>query len=323
MAVFSNQIGYAEESTYGTRVAPSRFLDFTQEALKRVNDKRESGGIRAGTIFRRSDSLAVVHRGGNGTVDHEFGYVGFGLLLKHMLRAAPTISQPDASGSPTVYEHVYVPGSTAMSLTAQVGKVSAAGVEPFDFLGCVVESWKLTQDQAAYLLLEASLDARTVETTDTLASASYDTERRLFHDENLAVTVNSVAVEPRTMALEQSNGLKTDRYALNQGAGKKEPINADFAGMVGKLEGEFDDMSGQDLIASGALVPVTFFWTGEAIDGSYNFALEVTLAACQFSGDTPETGGPGLLDQTLNFDVYDNGTDPPVSITYRTTDSAV
>ena len=38
---FTNQIGYAPEVTYGTRVAPTRFLDFTKESIKRVQDVRE------------------------------------------------------------------------------------------------------------------------------------------------------------------------------------------------------------------------------------------------------------------------------------------
>lgn len=320
---FTNQIGYAPEVTYGTRVAPTRFLDFTKESIKRVQDVRQSGGIRAGSIFRRSDSTAAIAKGATGPVDHEFGYAGMGMLLKHAMRAAPTISQPDAVTSPTVYEQLFVPGTTAMSLTAQVGKVAGDGVHPFDFLGCVVTGWKLSQDIDSYLLYEHTLDARTVETDQTLATASYPSERRLFHDANLAITVNSVAYQPKSMELEQSNGLKTDRYALNQGAGKKQPINAEFAGMTGKMDGEFDDMAIQTLIEAGTLVPVTFKWTGDIIEDTYHFALEVTLAACQFNGETPETSGPGLLDQSVSFDVYDNGVDAPVSIVYRTTDSAV
>lgn len=320
---FTNQIGYAQETTYGTRVAPTRFLDFTGETVKRSDDQRQSGAIRAGTIFRRSDSTAVVAKGAAGSVTHEFGYAGYGLLLKNMMRAAPTISQPDAAGNPTVYEQLFVPGTTAMSLTTQVGKVAGDGVHPFDYVGTVVTAWKLTQEIGAFLALELDVDAQKQDTSQTLATASYSTERRLFHDENLVIQVNSVTVQPRSMEIEQTNGLKTDRYALNGGAGKKAPLNAEFAGMTGKIEGEFDDMSIQTLIAAGTLVPVTFKWTGSTITGIYKFALEITLAACQFVGETPETGGPGLLDQSVNFNVYDNGVAAPVSIVYRTTDSAV
>lgn len=331
MAIFSNQLGYAEEVDYGTRVAPSRFLDFNSESLKRNQERRESGGIRAGSIVRRADAQAVVPKGGNGDIEHELANKGFGLLFKHMLRATPVITSPDSTNAPTVRDMTFILGTEDLSLTTQIGRVLAdgSGVQPFDYLGCVVEEWEIAQELDAYAMLTLTLDAREEDLAQSLAAASYVDPIARFIDGDdsadnlgLAITVAATAFEPRTASISGNNGLKLDRYALRRSSLKKVPLNAEFVGLTGEMEGEFDSMAIYDLFVSGELVPIVYDWKGPEIGTTgFFYGLTITMPSCQFEGETPETSGPGILDQTTPFVIFDDGASEPITVRYRTTDT--
>ena len=48
MSGLLSQVGYGAESTYGTRVVPARFLEFTEEDVSLELEQLDSAGLRAG-----------------------------------------------------------------------------------------------------------------------------------------------------------------------------------------------------------------------------------------------------------------------------------
>ena len=65
------QFGMVAESTYGTYVAPTRFLEIVDESLDLVQENIESAGIRASTRVLRSDRYARNAKGATGTTSFE------------------------------------------------------------------------------------------------------------------------------------------------------------------------------------------------------------------------------------------------------------
>ena len=71
----AGQIGFGEETTWGTRVVPTRFLSFTDESIEKDINRIEGFGIRAsagasaGTVAR-SDRWAA----GTSTVAGSIGF---------------------------------------------------------------------------------------------------------------------------------------------------------------------------------------------------------------------------------------------------------
>ena len=51
------QLGVGVESSWGTRVAASRFLEITSESLKLDIQRVESQGLRAGRRFTHADNV--------------------------------------------------------------------------------------------------------------------------------------------------------------------------------------------------------------------------------------------------------------------------
>jgi len=133
------QIGFAEESSYGVRVAPTRFYPVHEPDLNYEVQRLESEGVVAGADVIGTDQW----NGGPITVGGDVGFELYqdfaGLLFKHMFGSVVT------SGSGP-YTHTFTPGSIDdLSLCIQLGipPVLGAAVIPVEFVGCKVTDWEL------------------------------------------------------------------------------------------------------------------------------------------------------------------------------------
>jgi hypothetical protein len=328
VSLWDNQIGYVDESTYGTRVVPTRFLEFDNEAVVRNQINREGAGLRAGKRVQRVDHQSQANKGAGGKVAHELRHKGFGLLLKHCVGKAAVLSQPSAGPDPTVWDQVFTLGDSAgLSMTAQIGRPETVDrvVKPFDYVGVKVADWTISQDLDAYTMLEMTLDAMDEITSQTLATASYPAFGTIppFNDGGCSVLVNSLAYLPSKLSLTCNNGIKTDRYSLRADTRKREPLAGNaLATLTGTMSGEFEAMTNYAAFVAGTIVPIVLKWEGPIISNAFKYTFQITLANCRIDGETPQTGGLAVPDQNVPFTVLDDGATAPISILYRSTDVA-
>lgn len=326
MGQFDNQIGFSEEVTYGTRVVPTRFLEFTEETLSRDQENRESAGLRVGKRVQRTDRQSQVMKGASGTVSFELANKGFSMLIKHMLHDTPVITTP--GGGTLTRDHTFQLDEENMMLTTQVGRPMADNPQtqkPFDYLGCKVQEWTISQSLDEFAMLELNFDCFDELDTQTLATASYPATQQLFHDGHCKVQVNSTDVFYTDLSLSGNSALMTDRRFLRQNTKKVEPIRGgEMIGIKGELGGEFANLTSYDRYVAGTIVPITFDWSFPTfIEAALSFRILITLSACRFDGETPNTGGPGILPQKAPFTVLDDGTNQPITVVYRTTDTVI
>jgi len=136
------QIGFADEVTAGTPIAPTLFVPLVDEGISHERERLESEGIIAG---RRTLDVAMWN-GGNATISGSIGLELYNRsltkLFKHMFGAVTTTG----SGP---YTHTFVPGNLDDdSLTVQVGRPGVGGVvHPFTYAGCKVTAWELACSQ--------------------------------------------------------------------------------------------------------------------------------------------------------------------------------
>src|SRR5687767_8577828 len=128
------QIGYGAEATWGTRVAPTKFVPLVDESLEEDRERLESEGIIAGMSVLGSSQW----NGGNVTVSgdiaHELYTEGLDLLLQHMFGGVAVLT----GTGPYVRTYKPTPGGIdGKGLTIQVGRPGVGGVvHPFDYVGC-------------------------------------------------------------------------------------------------------------------------------------------------------------------------------------------
>lgn len=318
----AGQFGMAVESTYGTAVSPTRFLEFNTESLKPDIARLESKGIGTGRYLRSGRHKEYV-RGAGGSVEFDVMTKGFGLPLK-MALGSNTVTQV-ASGAE--YKHLIVPDSAALTglfFTSQVGRPDVGGtVRPYTYEGCKVVSWELKFDVDNWVKLTLELDAETEQNSTSLASASYATGAEPFSFNEGGITIGGATVYAKRGSIKGSNGLRTDRRFV--GNVKKEPIaNAEWV-VSGELEFEFEGLTRHAAQIAGTEfddLVVTFTSPTLTGEGEGAFKLVTSVAAAFWQGGDANVTGPDVLPETLQFKAVNNGSDPVVQLEYHTTDTA-
>ncbi len=88
---------------------------------------------------------------------------------------------------------------------------------------------------------------------------------------------------------------------------------------------EFEDMAQVNRFltgAPGAEVPVAATLTGSQIESGQNYEFGVSMPKVRFDGGMVTVQGPDIVTVTAPFVALDDGSAQPVTVTYKTTDTA-
>jgi len=214
------------------------------------------------------------------------------------------------------------------SFTTEVGVPEYDGqMTSKKLTGCKIASFDLSVGAGDIAKGKFSIDAAGLTQTEaSVATPSFSSSTNLFHFAQGAITdnVSTTYANIKDFDINVDNVLKTDRYNIGSAGAKQEQIINGFRNITGKITAEFIDtvLLAKFLADTTAGLKLTF--TGAAIGTGSEFeTLEIKLPAVKFDGDTPAVSGPGVIDVTFNFTAYDDGTNAPLTITYKTTDSAL
>lgn len=317
-------ITLAKETVYGTPVVTGdRVFEGKSDSWKRQHQVLDSVGMRPNMQAKRSDRRTIINMGGGADLEFDVMNKGFGLVLQSFLG---TVSGPVLVGPVLAFESTH---QTALddpddSWTVQTRRVSMDGTfRHFTHHGSVVTGWSLTQGLDGHLVAKASYDCEDIETASAAATYAEVASMTPFNWTNMIATLNSVASDVTEFSLGGELGLKTDRRFLRGTHLKKRPKRATVPSFSGKVSMEYEDNTQYDDFVAGAIIPIVATWTGALIEAGHNYELEITLAACQYTGDSPQANIDGVPTVELPFDVLHDGTNPAVSITYKSTDTVL
>lgn len=307
---YRSQLGVAEEVTYGTLVTPDRFFEFVSEGIKTTRNRIESNGLRNREFQSRFKPGSISPEG---PINMELATKGFGLWFKHALGAVAT-SQPDATGNPTVYDHLFTAGDLDdRSLTVQLGRDEF----PFAYTGAKVNSLEIGCQVDQLATVNVGIVARDEDTATVKATPSYPTTDLVSFVEG-TLTLEGSEVPVKSCNWQLANALATDRFAL--GADKRrEPERNGFRNLTGSFDADFDTAL-YNRYVSGAIGELKLLFVGAAISGAFNFETEI-VSQVRFDGETPSVGGPEEIRQNITFKGMPvTGDADALSIRYRTTD---
>jgi hypothetical protein len=317
-AIGSNTcLATAEEVTYGTPVAMTRWYEFLTENLERRNNIITSNGIRCGggRNLRRGSRRVISSHDGGGTITMEVATTGFGRWFKHLLGGTPTVS----AGPP--YTHVYTLGDLSgksMCIQKVLRDAASTEIEAFNFHGCKLLSGEFAISVDQVLQLAVDVDAEDVDVATAGASASY-TNPTLFNFMGGTLNVAGSPVASVTDAsIKVTNNLKTDRYYLGSAGLKAEPIDNDLPMVDGALSAEFISAATfYDRFAADTAATLSLVFT------SGTSSLTIAVPEVRFTGGTPTVGGPDVIVADVPFEGQYDGTNAGITITYVTADAAV
>lgn len=315
------QLGFGIESVWGTGVTATRFYEFLDESVKLDLQKIQGKGLRGGIRTVRSDKRILNKKGAAGDINLEVTGKNFGILFKHM--GLTTVAAPVAAG--TGWKHTFTLGDLAgLGLTMQIGRPDTSGVvRPFTYPGTKITDWELGCDVDGILNLKLSTDSQDETTASpALATASYPAANEILTFVGASVTLAGSPFDVSKFSVKATNGLKTDRYYLRGDVKKKEPIVNAWSDLGGELTADFDSLTQYNLFTAGTLGTLVGKFEGSVFNAGNKYTVQVTLGNIQFDGETPNVSGPDLLGITLPFTALDDGTLPPISLDYITTDAA-
>jgi hypothetical protein len=319
--------GCAQEEAYGTFKEPSRFLEIDSTSLARKTEYIAPRPLR-GRPGIPSARHKQTTRQAEGNVAMEVPTTQFGRILDMLNGDTNT---PEKQGEDAAYKTVFPIGVTppnGKSLTVQINKPAVDGDHAFTYLGAKITSAAFSCDTSGQLKCSLDFLARDVDMSKELKEATYASLIESFDFTQPTVKIGGVEIDAgliiHSFNLALPIPLKAQRYGLGHGATQLEPHGFNDTMLpTWELNAEFSSMELYDFYVEDEPKAVEISFVGETIVGAHKNTITFLAPVGKFVGSDPEVGGPDVLDQAATLEVYDNITNPLVTITTISADSAL
>lgn len=311
-------LGLVKQTAFGTAVTTGfTFLPILEESIAETWEQVENKAIR-GVLGRYPSRQGLKTFGGNVAFEPQPNALG------HVLRAlfgAPTSSQPDGVGNPTVYQHVYklaqsdfAAGCPTPPYTMRVHRDLSQG---FQFLDAVVNSLALAfgTDEK---VLKATMgvlakDQSRVATPDT---PSYESNEAWLWKQAAIKVATTIAGLDGASAY---NDLESAEWSYDNKLKGKALLNA--TDLIARYEREdlpeqkltlkvdpADDTEFNKFVA-GTDQALEIKFTGALISGTYYYELRLRFPKVRYTAYPITMGGPGPVIVTANADAFYSSAD--------------
>ena len=335
------QIGYVQESTYGTAVTVDSFVEFIEEDLTNMQEFAQGTGMRVGQRMDYADRRVLVKQEVGGSFTVEGQTKGLGKLIEAAFGGTGASNQIAATDA---YQQLFTPTATDPldSYTIQKGipLLGGGASQPHTFTGMVCSGFELSAGNAAIPTLKFNWLGKAVVTGTALASASYPASVAELSFIHGAVTVGGTVTVPTTTALASGgtatanirdvnlawdNGLDTDGFNFGA-AGSRSRINAlGKRSLTGSMTVEYDSNTLRDAwLNQTDLAIVLTFKTAVAIEAANFPTLQITIPLVRLEGEIPSTAGGGVVTQSIDFTALDGRVAAhPVYVAIVTAETAI
>ena len=305
-------IGFGPETTWGTAVTPTRYIEFLSEGLKRNQSGVVSNGIqpsRGATAYKRT----TIAPGGD--ISFEMSPEDVPTLIYHALGGAATSS---VTGG---YSHVLKPAiSLPTGLTFEIDR----DVAYFIYEGCKINS--LNMSFAPNEIITGSVGVLAENETGTMGAsgntATYSSAEP-FTGVQASVLVDGAAQGVMAADFTVSNDIYEGKYEL--GGNQRAALIEQKRSVTGKLNIEFDDLTLYDLFVAGTASTLSITLTSDQlITGSTYYSMTISFPKIVYTGETPTMGGPGIILVDCPFTaLYTSAASPEIIITVVNSQSSV
>jgi len=292
---FKKIIALGDQSAFDVE-APNynKFLIFSDESLVQTKTEIKPDEV-AGEAGRDLNIAGRIVVGGDIAVNLR-PESGAWLLMKHAFGAVAT-SQPDPSGAPSVYQHIF----TLQDDVPQDGFSAKIDrdIDVFAYVGLKVQSVALSYVMDGPLTATFTLIGRNELMGRSRPVAVY-TITTPFKDYQGVFMVNSVVQRISSFDLTIANNLREDDF--RSGSQYRAQIErASLRDVTGTFSRRYIDNDLYNLFRSWTGAVLRFTFTGAHIEGGLNYSLVIDIPVAQFSGSTPGTGGPDMAPQDVPF----------------------
>lgn len=320
-----SSFGLAPEVTYGTYVAPTRWLDGIA-ALRKTKQTFQGGGMAAGRLMQPGARRVLITAAGGGTFNCSVMSTRMGNLFNGLMGGSVT---PVQQGGTTAYLQTYPLADTfGRFYTMQAGIPNMAGtVNPYTFLGCQIDSCEFSCEVNGSLSSAWQVSSRQVVESETLAAPSYPASNE-FHFGQATLKLGTFASEALVDAVRKVT-VKIERskhdggpYMGNAGLRSQGILN-NWTKITGTIEADFGTKADfADRFAADSSTSFVWEFTGPLIDTGHFQQFKLTLPQIFFDTDTPVAESPDVVKTSYNFSATFDGTNQP-TLLYKSADTTL
>lgn len=323
-SILDNAVLIDKEVTYGTLTGSwTDAIEAQADTVAITRETIESVGMRGAMQAQRSDRVVTINMGAEGSLQFDVLNKGFGFLLQGMLG---TVSGPTQEAATAAYTTTCQTSSaeTGDFFSVQVQRTDMAGnTQAYTHHGGTITGWNLSHDVGGNLNCTLNFDFEDHDTATGAGTPVYPSAASPFDWSMASFTIDGNNVCSTSFSLDGDLAMKTDRRCMRGSALKKQPVRSGIPTFGGTLDIEYEGQTIFDLYPAGATVPIVGTWTGATIEGAHNYEIVMTMAACLLEGSAPVVSLTDIPMINVPFRVLDNSTDPAISITCKSTDTAL
>lgn len=326
-------VGLAKETTYGTFVAPARWIEVHDAKMQeRRQDPQQGTGLASGRSVDLGTRRVSPWFDGGGTVDMEVLNSGMALLLANIMGSSTTLAQ---IGTTTAYSAAFsygVPDNQNYFSMQVLAPDTGGTIKQQNYEGCKIIKATFTIERGGLLMLSIDVDAQNWQDTSAAGTPSYTENTTSFSAIGMNFSAGTFGSEAaldgvRKFELTIERTLDVKRIYLGDSQ-KAEPITIGVTKISGSMDIDLLPTNKAviwDLFNSQAAVPsIVADFIGGAIGSSGHnneLKLNVTNAFIDSAG-TPELDGPDLVKATIPFTgLIDSANDSPLTATLTTGDT--
>lgn len=313
-------LGFGEESTYGTAVSRTNWLEINSETLVKESHLLESAAIIRRGIVNTKVGAGPIRVAGE--IAFDVAYDGWMKLAKHAFGTVSS-TQPDVTNAPTAYNHKFtVSDSLPTGLTIEVFRDSQEFVtEPnksFLYAGCKVNSFSFSC--SADEIAKASVgiigqdESRVAKSTDSYSTAKL----ALFHHGSMKWNSNESEVSAVHITL-------TNNYGLRPKVGSRfsrEPVPESKMTVTGSFTMEFVSWNEYDDFVNATERQLVIDFTGPLIQGSIYNQIKLTAAVSIIDNVRVMLNAPGRIMLEIDFKAYRTASANELQLDMRNTSSS-
>lgn len=321
------QLGLATEVTPGTFVPPTTFLTMLSESLVLKQDFVKVAGLRPDVLVQQDGLHLQTTRHVEGDIQPVPLTSGLGTLLNLLTGATVT-----GSGAGTAKTYAFPIGNSApdgKALSIQVGVPGTDGVvQAKSVKGAVIQSITFAMAKGGSLTCTATIWGSDLDTTQTLATATYPSGAEAFSFLGSVLQIDDAAVSSvvRSASITFTFPKAEDRYSLNGSGTSAVPVTNGQITITGNYEVEFSGGWAQyNAYKNATRRKLTLNNSGRTdIEAGKKGALNFTIPKIIVEdAATPVVAGPDLIATTATWTAVSDGTAPPATITYVTADATI
>ena len=321
--------GFSPETSWGTYVAPTRFVRARSSSAQKTATRQQGEGIQAGSFGSPLSQYVETVTSGSGQLSLDIQSKGMGVLFQTLMGTSIT---PVQQGTSTAYLQTHVLADPyGKSMSVQVGLPQRGGtITPATLVGAKVTQAALTCAVDGLLQGTFDLDAKSYENTTSLASVSYGTGVNVFHGAQMSVKLGTYGSEAAVSGVKSVNvtiARPHDSSAYYAGATgvKAEPVLNAVTAITGSITVDFINTTDfHARVRDNTSTSLVLTWVGPLIASTYYETFTVTVPTVVWpSPESFNAADRNVLSHSFNFEARYDGTNAMCTVAITSAETTI